>query len=62
MLAMSLKSSGSGFTEDWLPVKSITNGMIELNNNIKVTGSFGVSASSASTVKPADLIKNAEKA
>lgn len=38
MLVMSLKSSGSGFTEDWLPVKSITNGMIELNNNIKVTG------------------------
>lgn len=32
------------------------------NNNIKLTGSFGVSASSASTVKPADLVKGAEKA
>lgn len=29
---------GSKYTEDWLPVKSITNGMIELDNKYKVTG------------------------
>lgn len=34
---MSSKTS-SPYTEDWLPVKSIANGMIELNNNYKVTG------------------------
>ena len=28
----------SKYTEDWLPVKSITNGMIELDNKFKVTG------------------------
>ena len=30
--------SNSKFTEDWLPVKNITNGVIELENNLKVTG------------------------
>ncbi len=34
---MSSKVS-SKYTEDWLPVKSITNGMIELDNKFKVTG------------------------
>ena len=29
---------GSKYTEDWLPVKNITNGMIELDNKVKVTG------------------------
>lgn len=32
------KTTGSGFTEDWINVKSITNGMIILPNNEKVTG------------------------
>ena len=32
------KVSNSKFTEDWLPVKNITNGIIELENNLKVTG------------------------
>lgn len=31
-------SVGSKYTEDWIPVKSITNGMIVLDNNKKVTG------------------------
>jgi len=30
--------SSSKYTEDWLPVKNITNGMIELDNKYKVTG------------------------
>lgn len=30
--------SSSKYTEDWVPVKSITNGMIELDNKYKVTG------------------------
>lgn len=34
---MSSKTS-SPYTEDWLPIKGIVNGMIELNNNYKVTG------------------------
>ena len=32
------KTNNSKYTEDWLPVKNITNGMIELDNNYKVTG------------------------
>ena len=28
----------SRYTEDWVPVKSIANGMIVLDNNMKVTG------------------------
>ena len=32
------KKSKSKYTEDWLPVKNITNGFIELENNQKVTG------------------------
>ncbi len=32
------KTTKSKYTEDWLPVKNITNGMIELENNYKVTG------------------------
>lgn len=31
-------TTGSKYTEDWLPVKNITNGMIELDNGQKVTG------------------------
>lgn len=34
---MSSKTS-SAFSEDWLPIKSINNGVIVLNNNQKVTG------------------------
>ena len=30
--------SNSKYTEDWLPIKSITNGFIELENKQKVTG------------------------
>ena len=30
--------SSSKYTEDWVPVKSIANGMIELDNKFKVTG------------------------
>ena len=30
--------SNSKYTEDWIPVKNITNGMIELDNKSKVTG------------------------
>lgn len=30
--------SRSKYTEDWLPVKALTNGMITLDNNEKVTG------------------------
>jgi len=35
---ISNQNSGSGYTEDWINVKSITNGMIILPNNEKVTG------------------------
>ena len=28
----------SKYTEDWVPIKSIQNGMIQLNNNYYVTG------------------------
>ena len=31
-------NSTSKYTEDWIPVKGITNGMIDLDNNMKVTG------------------------
>ena len=31
-------TSNSKYTEDWVPVKNITNGMIELENKFKVTG------------------------
>lgn len=32
------KKVGSGFTEDWLPIKGIQNGMIVTTDNQKVTG------------------------
>ena len=32
------KKTNSGFTEDWIPIRSITNGCIILNNKKKVTG------------------------
>ena len=32
------KTSSSGYTEDWLPVKSIENNMIITKDNMKVTG------------------------
>ena len=36
---MSSKTTNSSkYTENWVPVKNITNGMIELDNNLKVTG------------------------
>ena len=35
---MSSKKSKSKYTEDWIKVKSITNGMIDLDNGQKVTG------------------------
>ena len=36
---MSTKSkTKSKYTEDWLPIKGISNGMIDLENNYKVTG------------------------
>ena len=39
MYTMSTKTTNSSkYTEDWLPVKNITNGMIELENKQKVTG------------------------
>ena len=39
MYTMSTKTtSNSKYTEDWLPIKNITNGMIELDNKQKVTG------------------------
>ena len=34
----SVKKKNSGFTDDWLPVKSINNGYILLDNKNKVTG------------------------
>ena len=35
---MSSNKVTSKYTEDWLPVKNIANGMIELDNKFKVTG------------------------
>ena len=35
---MAKKISGSNYTENWLPVKSIQNGMIITYNNLKVSG------------------------
>lgn len=35
---MSTKTASSKYTEDWVPVKNIANGMIELDNKYKVTG------------------------
>ena len=35
---MAKKISGSNYTENWLPVKSIQNGMILTYNNLKVSG------------------------
>ena len=32
------KTKNSKYTEDWLPVRNIANGMIELDNKFKVTG------------------------
>ena len=32
------KSSSSKYTENWVPVRNISNGMIELDNKLKVTG------------------------
>lgn len=32
------KTTQSKYTEDWVPIKSIQNGMIQLNNNYYVTG------------------------
>ena len=32
------KSSASKYTEDWIPIKAISNGMITLDNDMKVTG------------------------
>ena len=38
VLKMSSNKVTSKYTEDWLPVKNIANGMIELDNKFKVTG------------------------
>ena len=38
LLAMKSQKSNSKYTEDWLPVKSISNGCILLDNKMKVTG------------------------
>lgn len=35
---MSTKMTSSKYTEDWIPVKGIMNGMIDLDNKQKVTG------------------------
>ena len=35
---MKKTTNSSKYTEDWLPVKTIANGMIELDNKFKVTG------------------------
>lgn len=35
---MSTTKSNSKYTEDWIPVKNIANGMIETNNKMKITG------------------------
>jgi hypothetical protein len=37
-MAKKLQTERSKYTEDWIPVKSIQNGMIVLNNNYYVTG------------------------
>ena len=31
-------TSSSKYTEDWIPIKGISNGMIDLDNKMKVTG------------------------
>lgn len=33
-----MTNNGSKYTEDWIPIKSIANGMILLDNKMKVTG------------------------
>ena len=38
MAAKKGSSSGSGFTEDWLPVRAIQNNMIITKDNYKVSG------------------------
>ena len=38
MYIVSTKTTNSKYTEDWVPVNNITNGMIELDNKQKVTG------------------------
>lgn len=35
---MSTKKNKSKYTEEWIPVKSITNGMVVLDDDIKMTG------------------------
>lgn len=35
---MAKNRNGSKYTEDWVPIKSIKNGMIQLDNNYYVTG------------------------
>ena len=35
---MAKNKNGSKYTEDWVPIKSIKNGMIQLDNNYFVTG------------------------
>lgn len=35
---MNTKTTNSKYTEDWIPVKNIANGMIELDNKYKVAG------------------------
>ena len=35
---MANKNNGSKYTEDWIPIKAIKNGVIELENNYLVTG------------------------
>ena len=34
----SVKKTNSSYTEDWIPISSISNGTIILNNKYKVTG------------------------
>ena len=31
-------NNGANYTENWIPVKSINNGVIELDNKMKVSG------------------------
>ena len=38
MILPKKNKSSSKFTEDWVPIKAISNGAIVLDNNIKVTG------------------------
>ena len=35
---MAKNKNSSKYTEDWVPIKSIKNGMIQLDNNYLVTG------------------------